>query len=420
MSTRKHPQRSILLVTQTYYPLIGGIETHVHQIAQEFQQEGHRVAIAAMNFAAYQGHPRYRVLQTSLMATTFADSTDGTVPVYSLAPRGASDRLALSPLLFRTLPVRSDDGYHQLHRLGHKIYHAHVAPRLSRLMEEVDVVHALAGDYIGWTTQALAQQKGIPCVCTPFVHPHQWGDGPEDVAYYKRCDAVIGLVSTDTAYVQSLGIPAEKFHTIGVSPDLPAHVDGQAFRARHGLGEKPVVLYVGRMMAQKGARAVVEAAPIVWEKSPETQFLFIGPGSPSEVAIFDGSDPRLRYLGKVSAQEKGDALAACDVFCMPSMSEILPTVYLEAWSLGKPVVGGQAHGLPELVEGNGGGFNAAQTGDAVAEALVHLLLDSELRQSCGTRGKALVAQKYATAAVAKQLLELYGELIDRKEKMLGK
>jgi glycosyltransferase involved in cell wall biosynthesis len=89
------------------------------------------------------------------------------------------------------------------------------------------------------------------------------------------------------------------------------------------------------------------------------------------------------------------------------MSEILPTVYLEAWSLGKPVVGGRAHGLPELIEGNDAGVAAEQTGEAIAAAIIRILTNAEIAERYGANGKALVAAKYSVRAVTSQLLQLY-------------
>ena len=247
---------------------------------------------------------------------------------------------------------------------------------------------------------------------TPFVHPHQWGDGPDDVRYYGKASAVIGLVPTDSAYLEQIGVPAKKIHTIGVSPDLASQSDGAAFREKHHIPQAaPLVVYVGRMMPQKGAKAVLASAPLVWEREPETRFVFIGPASPSEAEAFDGVDKRIAYLGKVSAQEKADALAACDVFCMPSLSEILPTVYLEAWSLKKPVVGGMAHGLPELVEQSGGGLAVGQDGEAVSGALLRLLGDKALQKRMGETGHDLVESRYSVAAVTTALENLYRDLI---------
>ena len=248
---------------------------------------------------------------------------------------------------------------------------------------------------------------------TPFVHPHQWGDGPDDVAFYSSADAVIGLVDTDTAYLASLGIAAAKLHTVGVSPDLPPATDPAAFRHRHGLGDAPVVLYVGRMMAQKGAGAVLASMAHVWDRAPATRFVFIGPARPAEAAQFGQLDRRAQYLGRVSPQEKADALAACDVFCMPSMSEILPTVYLEAWVYGKPVIGGRAHGLPELVAGNGAGLTVAQEPGEVATAVLSLVNDADRRHRLGEAGRRLVEGRYSVAAVTGQLLDLYRSVSER-------
>jgi glycosyltransferase involved in cell wall biosynthesis len=368
------------------------------------------VAIVAGNFAPHRLPRRAVVLHANLLAPAYRDYSDGDIPVHALTPRG-TDRLKMLPIALRALPKVRRVAYRRLHQIGYASYQSVYLPRLRRLVERADVVHSLAHDYLGWTAQAAARQKGIPFVVTPFVHPHQWGDGPDDVAFYRRADAVIGLVETDTVYLESLGVARERLYVIGVSPDLPPTVDPVGFRERHGLGSAPVVLYVGRMMTQKGASAVVAASSLVWEEHPNTRVLFIGPGNVAQVAVFQGADARLKYLGKVSAQEKADALAACDVFCMPSMSEILPTVYLEAWSYGKPVVGGRAHGLPELVEGNGGGLSASQDPADVAAALSCLLGDPRRREQMGRAGKGLVERRYTVSAVTGQLEAVYEHLI---------
>ena len=165
-------------------------------------------------------------------------------------------------------------------------------------------------------------------------------------------------------------------------------------------------------MPQKGAKALLEATEQVWQQNPETRFVFVGPQLPESATWFAQVDPRILYLGKVSHQEKADALAACDIFCMPSLSEILPTVYLEAWSYGKPVIGGQAEGLQALVEGNQAGISVPQNSTEVGQAIVTLLKDSALRHHYGQVGKRLVEQQYSVAAVVKQLETLYGHLVN--------
>jgi glycosyltransferase involved in cell wall biosynthesis len=141
---------------------------------------------------------------------------------------------------------------------------------------------------------------------------------------------VFALIETGAQKLIELGIPPERLRLSGVVPLLPHHVDPQGFRRRHGLDDKPVVLFIGRMVEYKGCLAILNAAKRVWREMPDVQFLFAGPAGTRQAQwVAELGDRRARYLGLISDQEKGDALAACDLFCMPSTAEILPAVYLD-------------------------------------------------------------------------------------------
>jgi phosphatidylinositol alpha-1,6-mannosyltransferase len=408
---------TIVYVSDNYLPFVGGVETHVRQTAQALAR-AHTIQIAAHNFAPNCLPTWAKVLNANLLAPRAPSvPRDGAVAVHSVAPTGP-DRLWLLPMLLRVAPKLRRLFYHEINRLTHGAYHHVIGPKLRRSFAGVDVVHSMAFGDLGWSAQRIAREVGIPFVCTPFVHPGQWGDGPYDVAFLKECDAVIGLVESDADYLASLGVPRAKLHVIGVSPDLPPVADGAAFRERHGIGNRPMVLYVGRMMRQKGAPDLVAAARRLLNERPEVQFIFIGPANQSEQRIFENAPLQVRYLGKVSAQEKADALHACDIFCMPSTSEILPTVYLEAWNYGKPVIGGTAHGLDALVSSNGAGVNVPQDAARLAAAISDYIDKPDLRQSHGRKGQDLVADQYSVAAVAGKLEALYSQTISASKVLM--
>ena len=105
-------------------------------------------------------------------------------------------------------------------------------------------------------------------------------------------------------------------------------------------------------------------------------------------------------LGRADDADKADALAACDVFCMPSAAESFGIVYVEAWSYGKPVVGGPAPAVRELIENDVTGLVVdEQRADAVAAALVRLLTDGQLRSRLGSAGRTLQESRYNWPAV---------------------
>lgn len=397
---------NILLIAQRYPPFVGGVEVHVMQISRAFKSKGHHVSVAAANFAPYTGSKRLAVLFDSLLTPAHEDFIDDGIPVTAICPRSFIDKLMLIPCAVRVIPGLRKD-FARMQAAAYLFYRALYWKRAIALVSQCDVVHSLANGLLGWLFREAAEVCGKPFVNTPFVHPGQWGDAAADVRHYKKCDRVVGLVQTDSDYLISLGIEHRRVATIGVSPDLPSTTNPEAFREKHGLGSAPLVVYVGRMMAQKGAAAVVGAVERVTKTIPDVQFVFIGPGSDEEVRVFENTPANVHYLGKVSAQDKADALAACDVFCMPSMSEILPTVYLEAWSLGKPVVGGRAHGLPELIEGNSAGIASEQNGNAVADGIVDILIHPEKAKCFGENGQQLVMANYSVDAVTTQLLDLY-------------
>ncbi len=406
----------ITLVTHNYAPFTGGIETHAEQTAQALSAR-HEVTVAALNFGRFSVPRRLKALDQNLLAKrTGEDRRDGPVRVISLGPRWP-ERLKMLPMLARCTPVLPRWFHAGFDRVTHPFHEWAFTPELTRAIRGADVVHTLATFDLGWTTEAVARRLGVPVVSTPFAHPGQWGDGPNDVAFYKRCAAVIGLLGSDRDHLAQLGVSPKKLHEIGVSPSGPPPADPAGFRRQMGCKNgDPLILYVGRMSSYKGASAMVAAAPLIWARFPTARLAFIGPGSAEDTAIFQGADERIRYLGKVDEQVKSDALAACDVFCLPSISEILPTVYLEAWNVGKPVVGGTAHGLRELVEGNRAGITAEQNAGSVADAVCRLLADPALARELGENGRRLVEEKYSVAAVAGALERLYETVMDASKK----
>lgn len=404
----------IAFICQNYLPFLGGVETQAQLIAQDLAQR-HEVRLAAATFQPCRLPTRLAPLHSSLLAPAHGDFDDGPIRVRAITP-GLLQRLAMLPISLRVVPGLQSRAYHGLNRFGFRWFRLAYLKRLESWMQGADVVHSLAGGYLGWTGQAAAIRLGIPFVCTPYVHPKQWGDGPDDAAYYKRADAVIGLLESDRDVLGSLGVHPSKLHVVGVVPLLPDRVDAESFRSRHGLADHPMVLYVGRMMPQKGARAVLQSAELVWQTHPETRFVFIGPPTTSSDTWFAGSDQRILHLGRVSDQEKADALAACTLFCMPSTSEILPAVYLEAWTYKRPVIGGKAHGLPELIDGCGGGVTSTQDAEELAGHIIRLLADPEERARMGDRGAELVEHRFSRQSVVGSLESLYTSLVHARSR----
>lgn len=180
---------------------------------------------------------------------------------------------------------------------------------------------------------------------------------------------------------------------VGVGIVDPPSVDAGRFRARHKIGG-PFLLYIGRIDANKGCAQLFDyylrAAARLRAAGIRPPKLVLG-GS----ALLDIPDhPDVVYLGRVSEQDKYDALAAATALVMPSFYESLSMVLLESWALGKPVLA-NAHCdvLQGQVRRSDGGLYYRNLAEFV-ECIRLLGGDEQLCRRLGANGNAYYVANY--------------------------
>lgn len=260
-------------------------------------------------------------------------------------------------------------------------------------------------ELLGFAALDEARRRGIPITCHPAVHPGTWGDGPLDIALYARLGAVLAQSEYEKRHLTDRGVSPEKIFVYGLgASSVPPTGDGAAFRARHGIGNRPVVLFIGRRQRYKGYHALAEAMAQVRESVPDALLVCVGPwGEPPYPELPEGA---LLDLGRVSEEEKEDALAACDVFCLPSTDESFGLVYVEAWRYGKPVIAGPAPAVREMVRDGENGYCLPQDPETIAGALTRLLRDEALCARMGAAGNALYQMLYTWPRVVEEYVRV--------------
>lgn len=275
--------------------------------------------------------------------------------------------------------------------------------------DPVDVVHVVGvgRELIGFAGLALARSMNAALTVAPGSHTGQWGDGPLDIRFYRQAGAVIAFTEHEARNLARHGVPARRLHTCGLAPNVGADGDGRRFRARLGLADRPVILFLGRRQRYKGFHALREAMPSVLLAHPDSCLVCIGqPGEPVDVPLPNGA---VRVLDAVDEDAKADALAACDVLCVPSEGESFGLAYVEAWVYGKPVVVGPAPAAREVVTDGVDGLWAKNEPRSVARALTRLLDDSDLRRRMGEAGRRRQAERFTWSRVAERHLEIFAD-----------
>jgi phosphatidylinositol alpha-1,6-mannosyltransferase len=205
------------------------------------------------------------------------------------------------------------------------------------------------------------------------------------------------------------GVDVEKFR-----PD----VDGTAVRDRYGLGERPVVVCVSRLVPRKGQDTLIRAFPDVVRQVPDAMLLIVSGGPYRDklkaLARDSGVGEHIVFTGSVPYDELPTYYAAGDIYAMPCRTrgkvldvEGLGIVYLEASASGKPVVAGDSGGAPDAVlDGETGYVVGGRDVTTLAKRLVELLDDRALAARMGAAGRAWAEAEWRWDLQAARMTEL--------------
>jgi glycosyltransferase involved in cell wall biosynthesis len=187
---------------------------------------------------------------------------------------------------------------------------------------------------------------------------------------------------------------------------VPSEALARAARARLGVGAAPLVLYAGKLSIGKGTPVLLEALDRIAAAVPGARFALAGKG---DMAL--PARPDLHVLGVLPQAELFALYRAADVIVVPSVwPEPLSRVLLEAMRIGRPVVATAVGGTPEAVEhGVTGLLVPRQDPEALAKAVIELLLDPERRARMGRAAAERARTDFDEDRLVTALLDVYRE-----------
>jgi phosphatidylinositol alpha-1,6-mannosyltransferase len=193
-------------------------------------------------------------------------------------------------------------------------------------------------------------------------------------------------------------------------PDLPT----DDLRERYGIGNRPLVVCVSRLVPRKGQDVLIRGMEVVRRQVPGAMLLIVG-GGPDEARLRDlaaAAPPgSVAFSGQVSEEDLPRHYALGDVFAMPCRTrrgglevEGWGNVFIEAAACGRPVVVGDSGGAREsLVDGETGLLVNGADVDGVAGAVAALLADPERARQMGKEGRDRVERRFTWPQVAARL-----------------
>jgi glycosyltransferase involved in cell wall biosynthesis len=261
---------------------------------------------------------------------------------------------------------------------------------------------------------ALARDAGVPLLTTVLgsdinEQPRAPALRAQIVPALQRCARVVAVSAALGDRLVELGVKRERVVVLhnAVDGERFAIRDRRGPRLRLGLpADAKVVLYAGYHVPEKGVDVLVESIPHLARMGrDDVHLVMVGGGEllePLRARVSAlGLRGRVRLLGWAMPKDIPEYMAACDVFCLPSLREGCPNVVLEALASGRPVVASRVGGVPELVregEGGNGVLVAAGKPEALAAGLKQALSRAwnpeALRATVGALSWDVVGDRY--------------------------
>jgi glycosyltransferase involved in cell wall biosynthesis len=387
----------IFLITDTYWPIQGGVEETVRTLAAGLPSPLEPVIVTHAGPRSYG-----RSLHGFSAPRPFAEYLDPAGRrVMPLLPGGAG-RLWLFALRAWDLPgIREKSAqrsFDALYRFYRKAYFS----KIVNCLKSASVVHCFSTGYLTRCTSEACTRLDVPLVLTPAIHFDSWGDSPRQIAAYATADAIICPTGHFRQQLLDRMSPRHT-ETVVIPPFI--REPAAAGHAPEGIDiPKPFVLFLGRREPYKGLGTLLDALPLA--------------GRPVDLVIAGPErGPRIRRervidLGEVDGQVKQWLLANCALFCVPSENESFGMVYAEAMQSGKPVVALSVPALRELVEDGVTGLLVppGNTG-ALAAAITRIVSDHELQARMGEAARERFEENYAGKKSMEKIVAVYKRVL---------
>lgn len=282
-------------------------------------------------------------------------------------------------------------------RIG--ILHAHVSADRSFLRKAAFMLPAFAAHrpviahiHGGFDQDYWSRCSAVSRWCLRFV--------------FDRCAQIVTLSTQWQANMRRIAVRAPIsvcYNPIPVASDvdLRARLDN-------------VVLFMNRLNANKGIFELLEATANVCKTLPDSELWCAGIADTEDIRrrIAElGITDRVRLLGWVEGAQKQRLLAQASIYVLPSYREGMPVGVLEAMAVGLPVIATPVGGIPDaIVDGKEGLLVEAKDTAGLAQAILRLLRDADLRREMGRAGRSKVLGLFTPQKAIPALERLYESL----------
>jgi len=299
-----------------------------------------------------------------------------------------------------------------------------------------DVIHA--HDWlVAFAARTLKHGHGVPLVATlhateagrnrgistplqSYIHSVEW------LLSYDARRVICCSQAMASEVTGGLRVPPDKVRVVpnGIDPKRLVCSDAAGplgeFRKRWAEPDERIVLFVGRLVREKGVGVLIDAMPEVIAAHPEAKFVVAGGGWHGhlwERASANGLGNKIAFTGFVPEEDLPRLYAVAEVAAFPSLYEPFGIVALEAMAAGVPVVTSDVGGFREVVRHNRTGIHTwANNPHSLAWGISQVLSDPGLAARLSRAGRLATQQRYTWEGIAEQTIAVYEEVLGEPDR----
>ena len=381
----------ILMLTWEYPPrIVGGIARVVHDLSKRLIKDGHEVTVITYrdgNVPEYENDKGVEVYR---------------VDNYMIHPNNFIDwimQLNFNMIAKATEVINKEGGFDVIHAHDWLVTYAAKSLKQSFNLPMVATIHA---------TEA-GRNSGIHDDTQRYINDTEW------LLTYEATEVIVNS-NYMKGHVQGLfGLPFDKISVIpnGINLNNFTGIDRDYdFRRRFAMDNEKIILYVGRLVYEKGVQHLISAMPKILENYHDSKLVIAGKGGmidelKSQVDSM-GLSNKVYFTGYLNQKEVQKMYKCADVAVFPSTYEPFGIVALEAMLAGIPTVVSDIGGLNEIVEHGVNGMKS-YTGNpnSIADSVLSLLFDPQLAMNVTKNAKNKVKDEFNWQKIAQDTHYIY-------------
>jgi glycosyltransferase involved in cell wall biosynthesis len=308
-------------------------------------------------------------------------------------------------------------------------FHPFRKPRLRQPLRQIEVIYAIHKYIKNYNPDLIHLQQGhlwfnfflrlfarYPLILTIHDPRHHVGDRggrktPQavfDFGFHRAAQIIVHGKQLKQVLIDEMEISSDIIHTI----PMIVHGDDKAHSQIRE--EDHMILFFGRIWEYKGLEYLIRAEPLITAQVPDAKIVIAGQGEDFARyrRLMVHPDRFLVFNEYVSDDKRAELFRRASVVALPYIEASQSAVIPVAYTFAKPVVATTVGGLPEMVEhGRTGYLVPPQDEKALAEAVIRLLLNKDLRRKLGSNAKNKIDTECSAETIAQQTINVYRQVL---------